>query len=240
MGIEFQPPCAMHCIIPNDIIPIYWFGDRKAYEKSKVKVITVGLNPSDKEFREKADDSFSTHLRFPLYEKAKPNSLTLALNAYFKTNPYHWFDAFENVLNGMGVSYHDKREFPCRALHTDICSPWATDPTWSKLSKNDKETLYADGHHQWIQLVAELKPDIIVSSVSREYLVNLGIENTKTEFCRFEDRKDGTRRQTPEIVWMYTYRGIPFINGHAWNIPFGGLSNTYKQTVGREIMQRLL
>ena len=240
MCFEVLPPCATNPVIPNGIIPIYWFGDRKMYANSKVKVVTVGLNPSDKEFREKPGDPFSTHLRFPLYEQHNPKNLNSALNAYFKTNPYRWFNAFENVLNGMEVSYYDKGEFPSRALHTDICSPWATDPTWSKLSPEDKKALYTDGHRQWVQLIAELKPDIILSSLSRAYMVQLGIEGTETEFCRFDVTKDGSRRNAPEIVSMYTYNGIPVINGRALNIPFGGMSNACKQAVGREIKKRLL
>lgn len=222
-----------------DIIPIKWFGDRKAYEKSKVKVITVGLNPSDKEFRERAGQSFSSHLRFPLYQEGKDNTLTLALNAYFKTNPYSWFNAFENVLNGMGASYYDNNNYPYRALHTDICSPWATGPTWNKLPQNEKEELYAEGLPLWCNLIAKLKPDIIVASLAMEYIDDLGIEDTKTEFCRFDYTKDGTRRVRPEIVWRYDFNGIPFVNGCTHNIPFGRLSTEFKQEVGRNIKELL-
>ena len=42
-----------------NIFPIKWFGDRNAYMKSLVKIITVGLNPSDKEFREKDGEPYS-------------------------------------------------------------------------------------------------------------------------------------------------------------------------------------
>ena len=54
------------------LIPIDWFGDREAYNESKVKVVTVGLNPSDKEFRESATQPFSTSLRFKHYQTDKP------------------------------------------------------------------------------------------------------------------------------------------------------------------------
>lgn len=230
----------MRNCIPADIIPIHWFGDRMAYNKSKVKVVTVGLNPSNKEFRERDGDPYSTSLRFPTYKEGNANTLTSALNAYFKTNPYGWFKAFENVLNGMGASYYDNDNYPCRALHTDICSPWATDPTWSKLPQEKKEALYAEGHPQWLNLIAALKPDIIVASVSSNYIAKLGIENTKTEFCRFEHTKDGSKRKIPEIVWKYNFKGIPLINGRTRHTPFGNLSNEFRQTIGEKIREHLL
>lgn len=223
-----------------DTIPIKWFGDRKAYQKSEVKIITVGLNPSDKEFREKDGQPFSTTLRFPRYRKDAPNTLTLALNDYFKTNPYRWFNAFENVLNGMDASYYDKQEFPYRALHTDICSPWATAPTWSKLPKSETEAMFEEGHPQWLRLIAKLKPNIIVASLATEYIANLHIAHTQTKFCQFDYKKDDTKRNRPEIVWKYDFNGIPLINGCTHNIPFGRLSTEFKQEVGRKIIERLL
>ena len=39
------------------------------------------------------------------------------------------------------------------ALHTDICSPVATDPTWSRLSESDRTTLEADGGPLWHALL---------------------------------------------------------------------------------------
>ena len=76
-----------------NILPIKWFGDIDAYMKSPVKIITVGLNPSDKEFREKNGDPFTTKLRFPDYIVGNDASLEKALNCYFEKNPYRqWFN----------------------------------------------------------------------------------------------------------------------------------------------------
>ena len=229
----------MHSHIPEGIIPIRWFGDRWAYKKSTVKVVTVGLNPSDREFREKNEMTFSTELRFPAYHTDQKRYVR-ALNHYFKENPYSWFNAFEKVLNGMGASYYDNDDFPARALHTDICSPWATSPTWSELPKAEKDALYAEGHPQWIKLIKALKPDIIVASVANEHIARLGIENTKSEFCRFKFTKNRQLRNAPEIIWMYEYQGIPLINGRTRNTPFGSLSTEYKQAVGRKIKEFIM
>ena len=49
---DYQILKNMPCVIGN-VIPILWFGDLGAYEKSHKRIITVGLNPSNKEFQEK-------------------------------------------------------------------------------------------------------------------------------------------------------------------------------------------
>jgi hypothetical protein len=117
-------------------MPILWFGDSAAYFNSRVRVVTVGLNPSRVEFPQA--DRF---LRFP---SARDLSLSVdpskrrpafirALDDYFRLEPYRpWFDrGFERVLNGMATSYYQGQ--PSTALHTDLFSPLATDPTWSGL-----------------------------------------------------------------------------------------------------------
>lgn len=58
-----------------NILPIKWFGDRNAYMKSPVKIITVGLNPSDKEFRDKDGEPYCSSLRFPDYKVGDDVSL---------------------------------------------------------------------------------------------------------------------------------------------------------------------
>ena len=227
----------------HGMIPIKWFGDRKAYDKSNLKVVTVGLNPSDKEFRERGGQSFSTELRFPHYQANKPKTLISALNAYFKTNPYKWFNAFEHILNGMNASYYDKDEFPCRALHTDICSSWATDPTWSKLPKKEREKLYNDkdyGHPFWIKLIAKLKPDIIVASIARNYIVDLGIADTEKLIYRIDIKKDGTPRKHPIKVFRYDYCGIPLINCSSICNPHTSLSKESQKKIANKIKKCLL
>lgn len=117
-------------------IPILFFGDLHAYLSSTVRVLTVGLNPSLREFP--ADSPLQ---RFPLAEGVtvgEPDRYLDTLSAYFQTDPYWgWFSAFEPLLNGLEASYYNGR--PSTALHTDICSPVATDPTWSSLGSVDRE-----------------------------------------------------------------------------------------------------
>ena len=109
--------------------PILFFGDLDAYRASPVRILTVGLNPSLLEFP--TEDPFS---RFPLAEGPEgreSDRYLAALSAYYRTDPYRsWFNAFEPFLNGAGSSYYSGET--STALHTDICSPVATSPTWSQ------------------------------------------------------------------------------------------------------------
>ena len=96
------------------------------------RVLTVGLNPSRIEFP--TGDPFH---RFPLAEDAHPEDRERVPRrplTYFRTRRYkRWFRSFEPLLNGMNASYYDDKT--ATALHTDICSPIATNPTWSGLSE---------------------------------------------------------------------------------------------------------
>lgn len=92
-------------------VPILFFGDLDGYWVSPLRIVTVGLNPSRKEF-----------------------------------------GSFEPLLNGARSSYYGEQ--PSVALHTDICSPVATDPTWSRLHDVARTTLEADGGRLWHEVAA--------------------------------------------------------------------------------------
>ena len=84
-------------------------------------------------------------------------------------DPYRgWFSAFEPVLNGLGASYYEAGGMT--ALHTDSCSPVATNPTWSRLHEDDCSALEADGGALWHILLEELKPQVVALSVARAHL----------------------------------------------------------------------
>jgi len=136
-------------------IPVLYFGDRPAYERSPLRVVTVGLNPSLKEFPLKRPFS-----RFPggaglVRDDAR--GLLRVLDDYFRVDPYRsWFQSYEPVLNGLGASYY---EGPAStALHTDLLSPIATDPTWSSLDTAERAALESSGIGLWHDLVGLLRP----------------------------------------------------------------------------------
>jgi hypothetical protein len=170
-------------VVP-DSIPIVYFGNLQSYLDSRTRIVTVGLNPSGVEFDE---DRFGPEVKTSL----RPDTLERALCNYFRDNPYtDWFDrAFETILQPLGASYYEKiypgpaprrwtwKPQPNVALHTDIYSPLATAPTWSGLPKaaaRVKEELGAWGFPFWKDLIAALKPDIVLMSVGRPCLSKLG------------------------------------------------------------------
>ena len=156
-------------------IPILFFGDIEAYKCSKTRVITVALNPSDKEF---AEARFETHEGI----MSDNEKYIATLSKYFESNPYRfWFNHFAKLLQTIGASYYSDISRPNfssivtsvaapnnRALHTDVCSPIATRTTWSKLKSRDdlafKKELQKAGTEIWLELVDYLEPDIILVS----------------------------------------------------------------------------
>lgn len=211
--------------------PIKWFGDRNAYEKSRVRIITVALNPSGKEY---VKDSNGKYLRFPAYDGTAA-SLPQAYNEYFDHHPYSWFNAFEHILNGMNASYFKNKGKEFIAIHTDICTPWGTDPTWSQLDKAEQGELIKDGFPEWEKLVKGLKPDIILFSIPNEYIAMLGIPLPLKPFVTFEKTKDGNIRKKPLVIQTGEYNGAECYFGKTWGVPFGGLGEKQKNDLGKKI-----
>ena len=136
-------------------MPVLFFGNIDTYCTSALRVLTVGLNPSSSEFPN------STFQRFERYgtERRPSNGRERrqyleALSGYFCGHPYReWFDHLETLLNEIGASYYGKPKKPCTALHTDICSPVATQLRWSDLEQRDRDKLREDGAALWKALL---------------------------------------------------------------------------------------
>ena len=176
-------------------VPILFFGDLDAYLASPLRAVTVGLNPSRKEFP--ADEPFQ---RFPLAEGNRgPSRYLDAMSAYFRTKPYSgWFNAFEPLLNGLGASYY--KNSASTALHTDICTPVATDPTWSRLDKTNRAALEADGCPLWHQLLKELRPQVVAISVAKAHINRIEFEPREKDWKTihtFDRKADGKPRSRP-------------------------------------------
>ena len=216
-------------------IPILFFGDLDAYAESPQRVLTVGLNPSRIEF----PTGIPFH-RFPLAEDAHPEDQERyldALSAYFRTKPYDkWFRSFEPLLNGMSASYYDHQT--STALHTDICSPVATDPTWSRLSQADRRVLEDDGRPLWHELLVALRPNVAVLSVAKSHLEHIAFEplGPWEPIHSFYRKRDGTPRS-----FAYTVLGCWHLVGNepalfvfcpASQTPLGSISDAQKRELG--------
>jgi len=159
-------------VVVKPSVPIIWFGDLEAYKRSKLKIVTIGLNPSDNEFPN-GEHAFQ---RFPeaeiiaaknVLENKDKDILFNSLNSYFKTEPYsRWFDAYEIILKNLGTSFGGKfdpeNEYNNRAVHIDLFTAIATSPTWGKLSKELKA--YLSNIELCFELLEFLNPDIILIS----------------------------------------------------------------------------
>lgn len=228
-------------------VPILFFGDSVAFLGSPLKAITVGLNPSREEFP--GDDPFR---RFPGCSEhqsdAEPDlqGYLAALNEYFSTSadPYKaWFNpSFGEILHGMGVSYYDDAE--STAVHTDLCSPLATDPTWTRLGQAERTALQREGVELWHDLVEALQPDVLLLSLRRDLLGEIGfraVEEPRVVFTVVETRA-GRRRTLPYRVEAARRRLASgkeplFVFGRASQTPFGSVSAADKRLIGARIRE---
>ena len=228
-------------VIPS--VPVLFFGDLHAYFASKRRVLTVGKNPSLREF-----PSPSPFQRFPKADRIGHDEIERYLNAlsdYFRTDPYRsWFSAFESLLNGMGASYYDCPTMASTALHTDICSPVATDPTWNRLEIATRDTLTADGCSLWHELIGALRPQVVVLSFKRDLLSRIRFGRlTKWEvICRFDRKKDDELRRRPYDVcasW-HAVSDEPslFLYGPAMQKPLGSIGDRQKRRTGEVALEK--
>jgi hypothetical protein len=223
---------APRAVFPS--IPILYFGDCDAFRRSKTRIVTVGLNPSKKEF---PSDPFQ---RFPAFK----SSYQVAWNKYFQNSPYDWFSTFSHLLEGFDASFYGDRQHT--ALHTDLFSPVATDPTWSKLSQSDRESLGTIGIPLWHDLIRYLKPHILLISIADRHKKEIEfslVQNWKQVF-RATKKKDGTPRREPYDVMHSVVRisdnfNADILFGQAAQKPFATLSNCDKAQIGKRLRNRL-
>lgn len=224
--------------VVNPAIPILYFGDVNAYLESEIKIITVGKNPSSIEFRRNKSEAYS-FFRFLHWEEKQ--DYAAALNSYFECEAYEsWFGSYEAILNGIDASYYSHSNQINRAIHTDICSPIATAPTWTKLSEETQKKLFDVGFQLWQKLISILEPDIILISVAQFWLQELNPTN-EIKFLSFDKKQDGTDRAKPYVIDRYEIsldrsKVNKVYFGQAAEKPFGTLSNDFKQKLGKKIL----
>ncbi len=239
----------------RDSIPVLFFGDLPRYRESRLKVVTVGLNPSREEFPR--DHPFR---RFSVMDKYFPfnggsaaesfkRDYLQALNCYFSpATKYDWFDrSYEPVLNGMNCSYHSVGNGN-RALHTDYCSPLATREDWGVLTDSQRMDLSRSGSDLWNELVRFLAPDVIIASIRkglvdqiRRQFSSLAKPSLVTSISK---RNDGSSRShTYDVLrWDVTIdgrRGL-LVYGKAAQRPFGSVSLSDRHEIGRRIVSGFL
>lgn len=217
-------------IVVTPSAPILYFGDSEAYSRAPLKAVTVGLNPSLREFPDgdpwRRFPGARSNGRRPTVE-----SYLASLDSYFDTDPYRgWFDpGFEPILRGLGASY-----YAGAALHTDIASPVATDPTWSGLKQ--RRRLLPDGSGLWKRLVEVLAPDVVLISVARGHLCHLG--DVSWRVFHTVERKNPFEVLT--TVATIGGRDVPVFFGRCVNLPFGSGATAEKERIGAAIRSELV
>ncbi len=226
-----------HPCLVQPSCPILFFGDLTAYQSSTLKVITIALNPSRKEFP--SGDPFQ---RFPGASGLFPDILTgngraayiESLNAYFKVNPYRtWFGWFEEVLIGMGASYYAGSLNT--ALHTDLCSPLATDPTWSRLG-HAQSFFETGGKSLWHRLTDELAPDVLVFSIAKRFFDRVEVVDSSKWNVLYTVTRDDPGKRPYQVHFQRTATNQLVVFGQAAQQPFATLNKQSRQQIGRAIL----
>ncbi len=221
--------------VVQNSIPILYFGDLAAYRASDLKVVTVGLNPSNREFNE---DRFEMNTARTL----APEPLEFSLSSYFKRNPYNWFHCYETLLQYLETSYYGLH-YPGRvprwwqpqknvALHTDVCTPLATDPTWKDLDSHQRGDLIRDGFPLWLDLIAELQPDLILISVAIPHREKLG----DLRWSQFEPFPGCSPKTFKMMIAPFAKGAIVW--GSANLVPLMNLRLEHRPLVANEILRQ--
>jgi hypothetical protein len=178
---EFGPD-----FLVTDHWPRLWFDDIHHYAASKIRVVTVGINPSGRDFHKDSKKFNRTAVELSracqedwLKGQPKLDKYHAYLTSFFESGrPEAWFSGYRHVLRAAGVDYNCSSSWKTKAfpklethpngsaLHTDICSPYATG-MWSKLSKDEKERLLESGPAFFDRLLEVLRPNFLLMSVSK-------------------------------------------------------------------------
>ena len=232
---EFHNKKKLSYVIEKSL-PILFFGDLGSFIKQQRKVITVGLNPSNIEFQSNQYNSYS-YFRFPEYRN-NIGSLEISLSNYFKNDPYRkWFSTgYEPILNGMNCTFYNKKSKE-KVLHTDICSPLSTNPTWSKLSITQQNELRKNGFNLWKRLVFEIKPNLIILSTRKSYLDSLNPRLKQVLYTVYKTKDGKPRRPFNLEHHQINILGldIDLVYGEPKNLPFGSVSTEDKIKMGEII-----
>ncbi|MBR1789634.1 MAG: hypothetical protein IJ762_10700 [Bacteroidaceae bacterium] len=211
---DFQNVRSMPRLV-KDSIPILWFGDIDAYEKSDRQIVTVGLNPSKMEFEEVPNKGVDVR-----FSKASSlvgkNTLSSAdcavyasaMNEYFSNNPYdRWFRRYEFLLKQLDSSYYKDGDYS--SVHIDICSPVATDPTWGGLCANSTSVLMKK--NTFSTLLNILNPQIILVSANKDLVESdFGANGWNTHAIKKNAYVRSKRFNGRIVIWGYNFRGTPF------------------------------
>lgn len=210
-------------VVVKDVIPVLWFGDEKAYRKSNLKIVTVGINPSFSEFEDKSHLT-DVNFRFPgITTYPSIADYEKAMNGYFWNNPYKkWFNPIEQALNTINASFGGKmssQDFGNAAIHIDYHAPVATKPVWSHLCPLCVESLTNSFSKYFDSLVSELQPDIMImfGSVGANFVKTRCSDAIKQTTYR---TAKGKEYHLARYNYQLGNKTVKIITTPYWSIPF--------------------
>ena len=148
-----------------------------------------------------------------------------------------WFDpAFSRVLAGLGTSYY-QGDYPNRAIHTDLFSPIATDPTWSRLGASALyPVLQKQGIRLWRELIQLLQPDIIIASMRRDGISQLGLSlDSGTQTLDLSGANGRTKTACFQTYRLSTGKKGLLLSGCAGRKPMNAVGPDERQKVGEAL-----
>ena len=144
--------------------PVPFFGHAE-----HVQIASVGLNPSGREFCDRSgrplrgrERRLATLESLGLRDWESANTAACSAVAqscsdYFDGNPYGWFDALGEIFECAGTgSLHDGG-----ACHIDL-APWATQQTWSGLTRAGRDALLKRGEATLATLLSSARFEVLV------------------------------------------------------------------------------
>ena len=207
---------ALKDVIVKNSIPVIWFGAVNAYMNSEKRIITVGLNPSNAEFPEDYPQK-----RFDSIDFEEPVDSTMierlkcTLNSYFEKEPYRrWFGSGEKVLSCFDASYYSGTGKRNQAIHIDIYSAIATNPTWGKLGKNIKTSI--QNFELFKKLLVFLNPDVILVSTNKDVFNEVFVKSLMFEHNENDERTENKSyvrkfyKNEKTLYWITNIRGTAF------------------------------
>lgn len=185
---------------------------KKTYFKSKIKIVTIALNPSKNEFPEAFDPTAKP--RF-IVKSLVTDELYVALNEYFKFNPYkNWFSHFESYINMLGASFGGIMskgiKYENIALSIDYYSSIATNPTFSKLFEYKKNEI--DQRALFFDLLRLLSPDIAIMSTAREYFYT--VFDKRDKIIEVKGKTEIYKTNNLFAIWGRNINGMPYVDKH--------------------------
>ncbi len=137
--------------------PIPFFG-----KVHTAKILTVGVNPSSAEFKERRRESWASI-------NSRNNELLARLLAYFDTDPHPWFKRWESALALLNASYCDGT-----AAHLDL-SPRATIPMGQAPDQELFRAMVKEDlpiFMECLNLCRSAKVLLIAGSVTKKFYIN--------------------------------------------------------------------